>query len=260
VSPEASEPDRVVAGWPGRESSTGQVGLWDLAGSEVRIRVSGKDGSGLRLFRSEGQASSWPDPPREANDPASWRDIRFLADMTSIVGDGRISPELLTNAAGSLPRGIAARIHLESGLVGAGIPSREEYRDDVFEFAASGNRGALRQALTDTIRWSLQAPADTVVIEITALPSGHVRRLMLKPSGAVHQAFISNLPMHEAGGAVHHAMSDEGAAAHHFGAYYQLLKHAPDSRPLPRPLTAYERRSTAGWAGPYCPPARFRAH
>jgi hypothetical protein len=259
VDPEASGPDRVLTGWPGGESSIGQVGLWDLAGSEVRIRVPGRDGSGLHLFRSEDSASSWPEPPREANDPASWRDIRFLADMTSIVGDGRINPELLTNGAGSLPHGIAARIHLETGLVESGLPSREEYRDDVFEFAAVGNRAALRQALSDTIRWSLEAPADTVVIEITALSGGRVRRLMLKPRGAVHQAFISNMPVHEAQGAGHHAMSEERAAALHFGAYYQLLEQAPDSRPLPRPLAAYERRSTAGWMGPLCPPARFRA-
>jgi hypothetical protein len=262
VNPEASEPDRVVAGWPGGESSSGQVGFWDLAGSEVRIRVPGKEGSGLRLFRPEGQASSWPEPPRDVNDPASWRDIRFLANMTSIVGDGRINPELLRNAAGSLPRGVAARIRLEAGLVEAGIPSRAEYRDDVFEFTAGGTRAALRQALTDTIRWSLEAPVDTVVIEITALSGGHVRRLMLKQRAAVHQAFISNMPAHkpQGSGSGHHAMNDEGAAALHFAAYYQLLQHAPDSRPLPRPLAAHERRSTAGWMGPLCPPALFQTH
>ncbi len=261
VNPEESRPDRVVAGWPGGGSSVGQAGLWDLAGSEVRIRVPGSDGSGLRLFRSEDGASSWPDPPREANDSASWRDIRFLADMTSIVGDGRINPELLTNAAGTLPRGIAARIHLETGLVEAGLPSREEYRDDVFEFAA-GHRGAIRQALTDTIRWSLGTRADTVIIEIAPVSGGPVRRLILKPREAAHQVFVGNLPApaHDAQTHDQHAMSGEASGALHFGAYYQLLEHVPDSRPLPRLLAPYERRSVAGWMGPYCPPARFRTY
>ena len=79
--------------------------------------------------------------------------------MTSIAGDGRIDPELLTNSAGTLPRGVAARIYLDTGLVEAGLPSRDEYRDDVFEFAANANRRALRQALTDTLRWSLEKRA-----------------------------------------------------------------------------------------------------
>jgi len=258
VNPEESRPDRVVAGWPGSGSSVGQVGLWDLAGSEVRIRVPGDQGSGLRLHRSEDGTSSWPGPPREANDPASWRDIRFLADMMSIVGDGRINPELLRNEAGTLPRGIAARIHLETGLAEAGLPSREEYRDDVFEFARVGRAGALRQALTDTIRWSLQAQANAVVIEIAPVSGGLVRRLMLKPREAAHQAFVGNLPVHDAQAAAHHAISDEMSAALHFGAYYQLLEHVPDSQPLPRLVAPNERRAAAGWAGPYCPPARFR--
>lgn len=40
VNPEMAQPERVIAGWPGGES-TSQVGLWDLTGSEVRIRVQG---------------------------------------------------------------------------------------------------------------------------------------------------------------------------------------------------------------------------
>jgi hypothetical protein len=259
VNPEASRPERVVAGWPGAES-VGQVGLWDLTGSEVRIRVQGSDASGLRVFRSEGGASSWPEPPPNANDPASWRDIRFLADMTSIVGDGRINPELLASAAGTLPRGVSARIHLDAGLIEAGLPSREEYRDDVFEFAADGNRGALRQALTDTIRWSLETRADAVVIEIAPVSGGLVRRLILKPSEAEHRIFVGNLPVHDPQAHDQHAMSDEAFAALHFGAYYLLLHHVPDSRPMPRLLAPYERRSAGGWRGPICPPARFRSN
>lgn len=260
VNPEESRPDRVVAGWPGGESSVGQVGLWELSGSEVWIRVPGSEGSGLRLFGSEDGGSSWPDPPRAANDSASWRDVRYLADMTSIVGDGRINPELLTNVAGTLPRGIAARIHLDSGLVEAGLPSREEYRDDVFEFAAGDSRAALRQALTDTIRWSLETRADVVVIEIARLSGGLVRRLVLKPREAEHQAFVGNLPAHDPQAHDQHAISDETSAALHFGAYYLLLREPPESRPLPRLLSPATRRGTGIMSGPFCPPARFRTH
>jgi hypothetical protein len=259
VNPDASRPDRVVAGWPGAES-VGQVGLWDLTGSEVRIRVPGNDGTGLRLFRSEDGASSWPEPPGGADDPASWRDIRYLADMTSIVGDGRINPALLSNADETLPRGVAARIHLDAGLVEAGLPSREEYRDDVFEFAANGGRAALRQALTDTIRWSLETRADVVVLEIAPVSGGTVRRLILKPSQVEHRLFVGNLPVHDAQAHDQHAMSDEALAALHFGAYYELLRRVPDARPMPRRLAPHARRATGLWAGPFCPPAIFRAN
>ena len=204
------------------------MGLWDLTGSEVRIRVQGSDAPGLRLFRSEDGASSWPEPPTNADDAASWRDARFLADMTAIAGDGRINPELLATVAGTLPRGVSARIHLDAGLIEAGLPSREEYRDEVFEFAATETRGTLRQALSDTIRWSLDARAEAVVIEIAPVSGGPVRRLVLKPRDAAHQAFIGNLPVHDAQAHDQHALSDETLAALHFGAYYELLQQAPE--------------------------------
>lgn len=257
VNAEESRPDRVVAGWPGGESSVGQVGLWDLAGSEVRIRVPGNDGSGLRLFRPEDGTSSWPEPPREPNDPASWRDVRFLADMTSIVGDGRIDVELLANTSGTLPRGVAARVHLDGGLAEAGLPSREEYRDDVFEFAAGGNRRALRQALTDTLRWSLETRAEVVVIEIASVSGGSVRRLILKPREAAHQVFVGNLPVHDAQAHDQHMMSDAAFAALHFGVYYELLKYPPAERPLPRPWVAAKRNATGAMGPIICPPAVF---
>lgn len=205
-------------------------------------------------------ASSWPEPPRDPEDAASWRDVRFLADMTSIAGDGRIDPELLKNAAGTLPRGVAARIHLDTGLVEAGLPSRKEYRDDVFEFAATANRGALRQALTDTMRWRLEKRADAVVVEIAPVSGGPVRRLILKPTEAEHRLFVGNLPAHDSRGHDQHVMTDETFAALHFGVYYELLHDIPDSRGMPRLLTPHERRSAGGWMGPICPPARFRTH
>jgi hypothetical protein len=258
VNPEATRPERVLAGWPGAES-VGLVGLWDLTGSEVRIRVQGGDQAGLRVFSAADGASSWPEAPRRADDPTSWRDIRFLADMTSIVGDGRINPDVLSNAAGELPRGVAARIHLEDGLIEAGLPSREEYRDDVFEFQGGDTRGVLRQALTDTIRWNLQTAADAVVIEIAPVAGGAVRRLVLKPKEVPHQLFIGNMPVGEGQAHAHHELTEEQVAALHFGAYYELLRQKPGARPMPRLIVPQERRSAGTWAGPFCPPARFRS-
>ena len=258
VNPEVSGPERIIAGWPGSESA-GPVGLWDLTGSEVRIRVQGSDSSSLRVFSPAEGTSSWPAPPPTA-DPASWRDIRYVPDLGSITGDGRIDPRLLTNGEGILPRGVAARIHLDGGVIEAGVPSRAEFRDDVFEFAANGQRGPLRQALTDTLHWSLNSPADAVVIEIVPASGGPVRRLILKPGSAPRRVLIGNLPVRDSEAHQHHEMTDEEAAALHFGAYYELLQHAPEARPLPHLIALRERRATGGWMGPICPPARFEAN
>jgi hypothetical protein len=259
VNPEVSRPDRVVAGWPGSGGSVGQVGLWDLTWSEVRVRVQGREAPGLRVFSQADGQSSWPEPPRDANDRSSWRDIRYVADMASITGDGRIDPGFLVNAPGSLPRGVAARIHLDDGLIEAGLPSREEFRDDVFEFASNGRRAGIRQALTDTLHWSHETSAETVVIEIAPVSGGPVRRLMLKPRVETHRLLIGNLPSHDPDTHAQHAQLDEGIAALHFGAYYELLRRAPAARPMPRLVGPDARRSTGGWTGPICPPARFTA-
>ena len=99
-----------------------------------------------------------------------------------------------------------------------------------------------------------------MVIEIAPVSGGPVRRLILKPSDAEHRVFVGNLPVHDPQAHDQHAMSDEAFAALHFGAYYLLLNHVPDARPMPRLLAPDERRSAGGWMGPICPPARFRSN
>src|SRR5512143_1308404 len=62
-----SDPSRVVAASPARGSalsgtgptgpSVDQIGIWDLRGSEVRIRVQGREARGLEVFRPSRGAS-----------------------------------------------------------------------------------------------------------------------------------------------------------------------------------------------------------
>jgi hypothetical protein len=266
---ESSRPSRVIVAWPGDGAADGsaspspavpgQVGLWDLSGSEVRIRVPGGASRGLRVFRASDGSSSWPQPPRNANEPASWRDVRFVADMATLTGDGRIDPKLVAPLDGSarLPSSVSTRIQLDGGSIEAGVPSDETYRHDWFEFRGSG-QPRLRQALTDTIRWSLDAEADAVVIEITPVSGGPGRQLVFKPRTARHQIFISNMPVEVMGAAPHHAMGVEEMAAMHFGAYYKLLKNPPADEPLPRLWVRPAAEKGAGVIGPVmCPPAIF---
>src|SRR5262245_5175061 len=94
ANPDSSRPNRVVAGTPDRTGRVAQLGLWYLSGSEVRIRAQGGDASSLRFYRPAPGETSWPEPPRNAQDPSSWRDLRYVANLAGLVGDGRIDPAL----------------------------------------------------------------------------------------------------------------------------------------------------------------------
>ncbi len=254
ANPDSSRPTRVVAGKPDSAGRVDQLGLWDLAGSEVRIRAQGGGGTGLQFFRPAQDETSWPEPPRNAQDPASWRDLRFVPNMKALVGDGRINPAFTGNddyTQNHLPRPVAARIHLDAGLLQGAIPSQQAYREDVFEFRGNGSSRTLRQAMTDTIQWTLQTEAAAVVIEIAPVGGGQGKRLLLAPSATPHRLYVSNLPAENSPhGDAHQAMSDEDMSALHFGAYYTLLLNEPADKPLPELQRAVEGRKGAAMGRP----------
>jgi len=261
ANPDSSNPTRVVAGTPSRTGRVDQLGLWDLTGTEVRIRAQGGGGAGLQFFRPTKDETSWPEPPRDVRDSAAWRDLRFVPDMKVLVGDGRIDPALIgqSDAGGkALPRSVASRIHLDSGLLEGAIPSQETYRDDVFEFKSGGSE-RLRQAVTDTMQWTLKTDAAAVVIEITPVGGGTPKRLLLAPSATQHRVFVSNLPAENPSEEhAHHAMNDEKMGALHFGAYYKLLLNEPVNKPLPELARLAGEQKGSGFARPLiCPPAMF---
>jgi hypothetical protein len=262
ANPDSSAPTRVVSGAPSQTGRVDQLGLWDLTGSEVRIRAQGGAGAGLQFYRPRGDETSWPEPPRDAHDAAAWRDLRFVPNMSALVGDGRIDPSLVGNADGTpvpLPPSVSARVHLDAGLIAGAMPSQETYRDEVFTFRRAGAEDVLRQALTDTMQWTLQTDASAVVIEITPVAGGKSTRLLLAPSARPHRIFISNLPAHNTPhGDGHQALTDEQMTALHFGAYYALLLTRPANRPMPelwRPDP--DHRGTSGLRPQFCSPALF---
>ena len=101
ANPDSSGPTRVIVA-PG--SGTGRpVGPHGNRGPGPG---PGGEATGLQLFEAEKDETSWPEPPVHANDPASWRDLRYVPDMRAISGDGRIDPALLeedASAPGRLP-------------------------------------------------------------------------------------------------------------------------------------------------------------
>jgi hypothetical protein len=180
--------------------------------------------------------------------------------MRALAGDGRVDPNLVGGSESDgrgLPRAVATRFHLTGGRLDAGIPSQETHRDEVFEFRAGDSEPRLRQALTDTLRWTLESHAPAVVIEIIPVRGGPVRRLVLPGTARSHRLFVSNLPAeighaHDVG-----RQSEEQLAALHFGAYYELLRVKPAVRPLPRVWLRRQQAAT-GVMGPFiCPPALF---
>ena len=263
ANPESSRPNRIVTAWPGAVAgeSAGmveQLGLWDLRGAEVRVRVQGEKGAGLRTSRAASGRSSWPAPPASGNDPEGWRDLRFVADMKPLAGDGRIDPTLVADDDAGLPGAVAARIHLDAGIVEGAIPSQTIFRDDVFEFRGADGLPKLRQALTDSVSWSLDTDAAVVLIEISPAAGGPATQLVLTPRTARHQIFVSNLPVENLPHAAHQSMSVEEMAALHFGVYYKLLRQRPADEPLPMLWSPTVARRGTGTSGPYiCPPAVF---
>jgi hypothetical protein len=267
-----SRPTHVVltGSGPGAVGSDGgpvdgavdQIGIWDLSGSEVRVRVPGRRPSDLQLFLPAAGASSWPQPPRDPNDAGSWRDIRYVPSMAALAGEARVRSSLLApagDAPAGLPRGVAARLVLDGGRVEAGMPSQEQYRGEVFEFRGARGEPRLRQALTDTIRWSVDSDDGPIVVEIIPMTGGPAKRLVFAPAAALHTLFISNLPSHNGGDTQHaHAAGDDDVAALHFSAYYELLEHEPADRPLPRIAVAPATRKGSGMMRPVlCTPAWF---
>jgi hypothetical protein len=256
---ETSHPTRVIAGSPDGGSSAEQIGIWDLTGSEVRVRVAGVEALGPELFRPADGVSSWPEPPRARDDASSWRDLRFVADMKGLAGDGQIDPSLVGSgdATGTLPRAVAGRFWIDGGRIEAGLPSQEAYRGEVFEFNAAGSTPKLRQAVTDTVRWNLEGDA-AIIVEIAPVTGGPARRLVFGPSAEPHALFVSNLPTQNEHSGTHSAASAEEMGALHFGAYYELLRVKPNERPLPRIATGrYHRGATGTMGRPLCPPAWF---
>ncbi len=178
-----------------------QLGLWDLTGSEVRIRVQrDTETAGLRLSMPPAGASSWPAPPRDANDPAAWRDVRFLADMKALAGDGRIDPSLVDETRqrrAAFRSAVAARIHLDAGLVEAGIPSQTLTATTSSSSGAPSEPPKLRQALTDTMRWSLEHGRGAIVVDRDRPRDGASPVEAARAHADVRRAtelFVSNLP------------------------------------------------------------------
>jgi hypothetical protein len=262
ANPDSSRPTRVIAGTPSQGQRIEQYGVWDLTGSEVRIRAQGLGTSGPTFFQPSKDETSWPDVPRDVHDPTSWRDLRYVADMKALVGDARVDPSILTDTdttPSRLPRSVAARVYLEAGVLEGAIPSQASYREDMFEFKGSGSRGVVRQALTDTISWRLQTDASAVVIDIAPVGGGPAKRLLLAPSAVPHRLFVSNLPSENSADAHdHQAMSDANMDALHFGAYYSLLLNKPADRPLPEIWQPRNDRKGAGLIRPaFCPAILF---
>jgi hypothetical protein len=270
ANPGTSSPTRVVLGpsavaAPGSAADAGaseQIGIWDLSGSEVRVRVPGRGASPLELFRPADGLSSWPNPPGNADDAQSWRDIRFVASMNRLAGDGLLRPSLLArtdDTPSAFPRGIAGRVVLDGGRVEAGLPSEGTYRGEIFEFRGASGEPRLRQALTDTVRWRVESDDGPIVLEIIPISGGPAKRLVFVP-GAVRNAYVSNLPTGNGLGGSHHAhaASDDQVVALHFGAYYELLEHVPADRALPRVTGAVLPRRGTGMVRPLiCTPALF---
>jgi len=263
ANPDTSAPTRVVLGPASTGADATQVGIWDLTGSEVRVRVPGRDASSPELYRPAAGASSWPTPPRDVDDPRSWRDVRFVPRMSALAADSRIRPSLVASPDDTpavFPRGVAGRVVIDGGRVEGGLPSERAFRGQVFEFRGARGEPRLRQAMTDTVHWSVAREDGPIVVEIIPVAGGPVKRLVFGPSAMPRRVYVSNLPADNGAGHEEHAhvVTDTPATALHFGAYYELLEPAPADRPIPMVARVAPTRRAAGMVRPLiCTPVLF---
>ncbi len=111
-----------------------QLGLWDLTDTQVIVRRAGggemSDGVGVRTDRGDGAIGLPADP----NDPEAWRDLRYVADIRRICGDGELARGLssfehsLDSKGASVPEVVGGRIRLSGGVLEGAIPSWEQHR------------------------------------------------------------------------------------------------------------------------------------
>jgi hypothetical protein len=263
ANPDTSAPTRVVLGPASAGGDATQLGIWDLAGAEVRVRVPGRSPSSPELYRPADGASSWPSPPRSPDDSRSWRDVRFVPRMSALAAESRIRPSLVASpddTPAAFPRGVAGRVVIDGGRVEAGLPSDEAYRGAVFEFRGARGEPRLRQAMTDTVHWNVASQDGPIVVEVIPVEGGSVKRLVFGPSATPGRVFVSNLPADNGAGHEGHApaVTDASVTALHFGAYYELLEAAPADRPIPVLARVAPRRKATGMTRPLiCTPVLF---
>jgi len=87
-----------------------QLGLWDLTDTQVVVRRAGGVEVGDGLVVNGGRDDSDVSLPSDPDDPEAWRDLRYVADMRRICGDGDIArglsslePALNATGAASVP-------------------------------------------------------------------------------------------------------------------------------------------------------------
>jgi len=256
----------IVTVVPAAGGGVQQLALWDLTDLQVVVRDAGGAEITGGVTLSEGSDSAPLSIPTHPDDPESWRDLRYVANMQRICGDGEIARGLssldspLSGGTASVAELVSGRIRFSGGALGGALPSREEHR--LVEYRFSHRDGSiLTQPLTDTIRWSVTHDAGGNYLALDLVPLRRngkaTRSLMLPQRGRACRVAISNLPTENPDGQAHHAMSMDEMAALHFGAYYKLLHHQPADQPVPQLIVPRERRATGAWVGPVCPPAMF---
>jgi hypothetical protein len=265
-SPEDSKPTTVIAIPSSSGSGVEQMGLWDLTDQQLSIRRPGgaEAVGGLRLNRPEGAEVLPLSLPRDVDDPEQWRDLRYIVQLENVCGQGRIADAIASQT--EVPPVVAGRLRLAEGVLEGAIPSQEDYRGVVFEFAGTHGRTAFSQPVTDTVCWKLStesaALANYVTIDIVPLRGGtarEARTLLISQRGRPCRLSISNLPARNPSDTkAHHAMIGEEMTAVHFGAYYKLLLNEPADRPLPKLRWPSDARKGTGLIRPVvCSPAMF---
>ena len=243
-----------------------QIGTELMVDDGNIVEVVGGPTPADKIFKLDGAVVTFPDlessnlpltadrgnrpdggPPDPAN-PANWTDLKWVA------GIGQDFPQSTRNPNWRDLPVVDGRMVLKGGQVRAHQPSDMAARDGVFDFKR-GATVAFTHAMTDRTDYTVQVPANRVVMQLTGADSG-ITQIVIERTAPGRPVRLELKGLHTANTGTELPV---GAPIHHYCAFYQLLDPIPASTEwlIPHfagnPKVAPADPKGSPSPGPFCP-------
>lgn len=219
--------------------------FWNLANHQLTL-MSG-DTSGPQPGKGRG-----PSETEKPANPASHKDVTWLARMSKIPGVGSGSVNPLCLAADPRSAKVASRVRFNGGAVDARF--KPPFHQVVFEFGDAGSPNLFKQAIAE-LSLAQTIPSDRVIFRLQSFDNpGSAQDIVLLPeSGGKLEVVVANLPSPP----LMCTNPADGNVLTHFAAFYQLLAQQPPTPHVPTCRGANCPGCPAGGEVVYCPPADY---
>ena len=154
-----------------------------------------------------------PDRPTNPNAPSEWENLRYVPDVNKeLTTPGSLNPNWRTMVDG--------RLVVKGGTLKGLPPSLAGVRNRVFEFRNADNSRRFTQAVTDMTHYTVQIPANEVVIRLQA--ASGTQEIRVAPRNPGRPVKLRLMGRHDESSDIR-----DDQQIHHFCAFYQLLQPIP---------------------------------